>query len=210
MIMQMKMESLSFVDEELDFGFFHVEADAEDAISAQWELVDAFDAVSEDRSDSDAPDSPGAAAVFDDGPVHNLGLRSGVALVGNVDARGSRPNGDPRVSCPVRLPETLELRAGDYVVKASVVGHWRGDDREDDEEDGDEEEESDDDDDVEDDGLDDELVPRHLSGKFGRQRIRKLGKRVCSKMNSSKRSPHLFVKPGCLHGKHGLGLKHSL
>ncbi|KAF8013508.1 hypothetical protein BT93_I1371 [Corymbia citriodora subsp. variegata] len=203
--MEMKMESLSYVDEDLDFGFFHVEAEVEDAISAQWELVNPSDADS-DSSDTDAPDSP---AAFD-GPVYNLTLRNGIARVGDLESLGSSRNGDPpRISCPVRLPETLELRVDDDVVKANVERDWRGDDRGDgDDEDDDEEEEEIQDDD--DDGLDDELVPRHLSGKFGRQRIRKLGKRVCSKMNYSKRSPHLFVKPGCLHGKHGLGLKHSL
>ncbi|XVF01042.1 hypothetical protein REPUB_Repub04eG0053500 [Reevesia pubescens] len=75
-------------------------------------------------------------------------------------------------------------------------------DQEDDEEDVD-----DNDDDVYD--LDDELVPRGLTGKFGRQRMRKLGKRAFAKMHTSKKSPFLYVKPGCVHGKHGLGLKHS-
>ncbi|KAB2088066.1 hypothetical protein ES319_A04G149500v1 [Gossypium barbadense] len=71
---------------------------------------------------------------------------------------------------------------------------------------------SDDQDDVDDDygcDLDDELVPKALSGKFGRQRMRKLGKRAFAKMNTSKKSPYLYVRPGCVHGKHGLGLKHS-
>ncbi|KAK8665271.1 hypothetical protein V6N13_005442 [Hibiscus sabdariffa] len=67
----------------------------------------------------------------------------------------------------------------------------------------------DDDDGDGDDDLDDELIPRGLSGKLGRQRMRKLGKRGFAKMNNSKRSPFLYVKPGCVHGKHGLGLKHS-
>jgi hypothetical protein len=69
--------------------------------------------------------------------------------------------------------------------------------------------EEEDDDDEEDDGygLNDELVPWNVSGKLGRQRIRKLGKRVFPKMSNSKRSPFLHVKPGCVHGKHGLGLK---
>ncbi|GKV24132.1 hypothetical protein SLEP1_g33782 [Rubroshorea leprosula] len=58
-------------------------------------------------------------------------------------------------------------------------------------------------------GLDDELVPWAVSGKFVRQRMRKLGKRACAKMHTSKRSPHLYVKPGCVRGKHGLGLKHN-
>ncbi|KAJ7967266.1 nuclear polyadenylated RNA-binding protein 3-like [Quillaja saponaria] len=58
--------------------------------------------------------------------------------------------------------------------------------------------------------LDDELVPWSVSTKLGRQRMRKLGKRACPKMNSSKRSPYLFVRPGCVRGKHGLGLKHKI
>ncbi|XP_054787532.1 uncharacterized protein LOC129293544 [Prosopis cineraria] len=57
--------------------------------------------------------------------------------------------------------------------------------------------------------LDDELVPWSVNAKFGRQRMRKLGKRAFSKMNNSKRSPYLFVRPGCVRGKHGLGLKHN-
>ncbi|GMN55750.1 hypothetical protein TIFTF001_024876 [Ficus carica] len=59
-------------------------------------------------------------------------------------------------------------------------------------------------------GLDDELVPWSVGGKFGRQRMRKLGKRGFPKMYNSKRSPYLFMRPGVVRGKHGLGLKHSL
>ncbi|KAJ6671424.1 VID27-LIKE PROTEIN [Salix viminalis] len=72
-------------------------------------------------------------------------------------------------------------------------------------EDVDDEEEDDDDDDGY--GLNGELVPWNVSGKLGRQRMRKLGKRIFPKMSSSKRSPFLHVKPGCVNGKHGLGLK---
>ncbi|XP_038693726.1 uncharacterized protein LOC119991445 [Tripterygium wilfordii] len=56
---------------------------------------------------------------------------------------------------------------------------------------------------------DDELVPEQVSGKLGRQRMRKIGKRVFARITSSKLSPHGYVKPGCVYGKHGLGLKHS-
>ncbi|XP_050365389.1 uncharacterized protein LOC126783893 [Argentina anserina] len=57
-------------------------------------------------------------------------------------------------------------------------------------------------------GLDDELVPWSVSEKLGRERMRKLGKRTFAKMQSSKRSSLLVVRPGCVRGKHGLGLKH--
>ena len=56
-------------------------------------------------------------------------------------------------------------------------------------------------------GLDDELVPWNVSGRLERQRMRKLGKRVFAKMSHSKRNPYRFVKPGCVHGKHGHGIK---
>ena len=72
----------------------------------------------------------------------------------------------------------------------------------------DDDESEDDDEDDGDDYLDDELVPWDIGNKLGRQRMRKLGKRVSSKMNNSKRSPILFVRPGCVRGKHGMGLKH--
>ncbi|OAY37267.1 pre-mRNA-splicing factor cwc22 [Manihot esculenta] len=73
--------------------------------------------------------------------------------------------------------------------------------------DADKEEDDDDDDDEDGYGLDDELVPWHVTGKLGRQRMRKLGKRVFAKMVNSKRNPYLHVKPGCVRGKHGLGIK---
>ncbi|XP_010098284.2 uncharacterized protein LOC21406291 [Morus notabilis] len=54
------------------------------------------------------------------------------------------------------------------------------------------------------------LVPWSVNGKFGRQRMRKLGKRgFTKKMSNSKKSPYLFVRPGAVRGKHCLGFKHS-
>lgn len=73
----------------------------------------------------------------------------------------------------------------------------------------DDEEENDRDEDDGEDDFDDELVPWDVSGKFGRQRMRKLGKRAFPKMYNSKRSPYLFVRPGCVRGKHGMGMKHN-
>ncbi|KAK9056712.1 hypothetical protein SSX86_024074 [Deinandra increscens subsp. villosa] len=76
------------------------------------------------------------------------------------------------------------------------------------EEDEDQSEEDDaDDDDLD---LDDELVPKWLNNKFERQRMRKLGKRAYPKMKKSKRVANMYNKPGCVHGKHGLGMKHNL
>ncbi|KAL2460091.1 Uncharacterized protein Adt_43511 [Abeliophyllum distichum] len=65
-----------------------------------------------------------------------------------------------------------------------------------------EEEVDDEDDDDEDDedgfGLDDELVPWMLKDRFGRQRIRKMGKRGGSRVNKSKRGPYFYNRPGCV------------
>lgn len=58
--------------------------------------------------------------------------------------------------------------------------------------------------------LDDELVPYSAKMKLGRERMRKLGKRSCSKLVKSKRLTYNDNKAGCVRGKHGLGLKHSL
>lgn len=71
--------------------------------------------------------------------------------------------------------------------------------------DDDDEEESDDDDGDYD--VDDELVPWGVKDKFVRQRIRKLGKRSFAKLTKSKRSSLIYTRPGCVRGKHGLGLK---
>ncbi|KAK7257977.1 hypothetical protein RIF29_32337 [Crotalaria pallida] len=88
----------------------------------------------------------------------------------------------------------------DDVADVEVKDHHHEDENEDDDHD---------DDDDDDDGLDDELVPWNVSDKLGRQRMRKLGKRAFPRMHNSKRSPILFVTPGCVRGKHGLGLKHN-
>lgn len=59
--------------------------------------------------------------------------------------------------------------------------------------------------------LDEELVPRSVCKKLGRQRMRKLGKRAIAKVLTSKTktmsSPYSHLKPGCIRGKNGLGLK---
>ncbi|CAN4112429.1 unnamed protein product [Withania somnifera] len=90
-------------------------------------------------------------------------------------------------------------------IGALVVCNVGYDYHNDDQEEEDEEEEDED----EDFDFDDGLVPNWLSDKFGRQRIRKLGKRAGSRMNKSKRGPCIFNRPGCVRGKHGFGVQHS-
>ncbi|CAL9228002.1 unnamed protein product [Arabidopsis halleri] len=56
--------------------------------------------------------------------------------------------------------------------------------------------------------LDEELVPRSVNKKVGRQRMRKVGKRAIAKVYASKKmSPFSHLKPGSVRGKHGLGMK---
>lgn len=62
--------------------------------------------------------------------------------------------------------------------------------------------------DDDDDDMDDELIPWKLKDRFGKQRIRKMGKRGGPKVSKSKRLPHYHNRPGCLYGKHGLGVQH--
>ncbi|EOA17425.1 hypothetical protein CARUB_v10005729mg [Capsella rubella] len=55
--------------------------------------------------------------------------------------------------------------------------------------------------------LDEELVPRSVNKKLGRQRMRKLGKRAIAKAYASKMTPYSHLKYGGVRGKHGLGMK---
>ncbi|KAL7002655.1 hypothetical protein U1Q18_003810 [Sarracenia purpurea var. burkii] len=59
--------------------------------------------------------------------------------------------------------------------------------------------------------LDDDLVPKSVSDRFGRQRLKKLGKRAYPKMNSSRKLPYYYYnRPDCVHGKHALGLNRNI
>ncbi|KAK1352258.1 hypothetical protein POM88_053522 [Heracleum sosnowskyi] len=97
------------------------------------------------------------------------------------------------------LPESMTERIDDYSVSVPV---FRSRD----------EKYCYEDEDVEEDDydLDDELVPYYVNGKLGRERMRKLGKRSCTKSVKTKRLTYNYNKAGCFRGKHGLGLKHSL
>ncbi|XP_010432390.1 PREDICTED: prostatic spermine-binding protein-like [Camelina sativa] len=56
--------------------------------------------------------------------------------------------------------------------------------------------------------LEEELIPRSVNKKIGRQRMRKLGKRAIAKVYASKMTPYSHLKKyGCVRGKHGLGMK---
>ncbi|KAL1324211.1 hypothetical protein HN51_034379 [Arachis hypogaea] len=151
----------------------------EDTLS-QWELVDLFDVEEEWGEQCDDGN------IVDDG--FNYADSSPI----------SYPNVDPIEGI------------GNFIPRRDVVDHDHGhrDNNDDDEE---VECVDDEDDDDDDDGydLDDELVPWNVGNRFERQRMRKLGKRACSKMNNSKRNPYLYTRPGCVRGKHGLGLKHT-
>ncbi|QCD88591.1 uncharacterized protein LOC114168593 [Vigna unguiculata] len=150
----------------------------------QWELVDVVDAEEEfDEFDSsDSSDScPNRAPIEE---IRHILLRESLH--------------DHVIDGESQVESGLDVRHYDYHQRH--FPHRDVDDGDDDDED-----ENDDDDEY---GLDDELVPWTVSNKFGRQRMRKLGKRAFSKMHSSKKSPYLFVRPGCVRGKHGLGLKH--
>ncbi|KAK4761319.1 hypothetical protein SAY87_006212 [Trapa incisa] len=199
--MAMKLVELFLAGEEDEFGFDLLPVEAEDLALSQWELVDPSDANS-DGSDpvTDVEPSSGITNVLPTIFV-SASSASGSPFPDITDQRFDR-TGDPTPSIHRLMLEILEYRE-------RLRSHGSSDDAEDSS--GVSRENENENDDVEeDDGLDDELVPRNLSGKLGRQRMRKLGKRACSKMNTSKRSPYLYVKPGCLYGKHGLGLKHSV
>ncbi|KAM7475058.1 hypothetical protein LguiB_022301 [Lonicera macranthoides] len=91
------------------------------------------------------------------------------------------------------------------VVVESISNDYYEEEYEDEDGDGDDEEEEEEECD-----LDDELVPKWVNDRFGRQRMRKFGKKAYPKINKSKKSAYYYHRPGLLHGKHGLGLKHSL
>jgi len=104
---------------------------------------------------------------------------------------------DPVVPMPELLPAVLSVQA--ELVRPQLGYDYSEEDY------GDEDDEEEDDYD-----LDDELVPKWVNDRFGRQRMRKFGKKAYPKINKSKRSAYYYHRPGCVHGKHGLGLKHSL
>ncbi|KAK2665407.1 hypothetical protein Ddye_003981 [Dipteronia dyeriana] len=156
-----------------------------------WELINRSDADDDDDFDIDIDSFVS---------LHHSSLSSSIAVPPQTN---QTQEGDTHF-------DTTTILDQDQQRHVAYLGYQYRDDEDDDDDD-------EEDDDMYDDGggggdgydLDDELVPRSVSGKLGRQRMRKLGKRGFARMFSSKRSPFLYTKPGCVHGKHGLGLKHS-
>ncbi|XP_062076858.1 uncharacterized protein LOC133781798 [Humulus lupulus] len=184
-----------FVTEE-EFELLEMEEDVEDLELSVWEFVD----LEEDDNDDD--DDDGENEIEDNG--FGSGCESSPLEDHSIEARG------------VHILHRFGDGGYGYV---NDHGHHEGSNEKNgdhdvfDENEGENEEYEDENEDDEDGsyGLNDELVPWSVSDKFGgRERMRKLGKRGFPKMFNSKKSPYLFVRPGVVRGKHGLGLKHSL
>ncbi|KAL6494801.1 hypothetical protein OROGR_031601 [Orobanche gracilis] len=92
------------------------------------------------------------------------------------------------VSPPMTLPVEMTLNYHAYQPDGDIYDGDVHDANNDDDGDGD---------------YDDELMPWRLKDKFGKHRIKKLGKRGGPKLNKSKRMPFNYNRPGCLYGKHG-------
>ncbi|PRQ23945.1 hypothetical protein RchiOBHm_Chr6g0266971 [Rosa chinensis] len=169
-----------------DFEFLHFEDSDQDSL---WEFIDLSD------SDDNHP-HPNSNSNSDSEPPHPS---EPIGPVTSLDSPIASPVADP-IRARTRRRQTRLVRLLDLPFQTPLnFDDRRGHD--DDDVGGDEE----DDDGY---GLDDELVPWSVSDRFGRERMRKLGKRTFPKMQNSKRSPYLVVRPGCVRGKHGLGLKH--
>ncbi|KAM1030610.1 hypothetical protein ACFX13_035213 [Malus domestica] len=194
-----KLSSANSMDEQ--FEFLEIE-DGEELLGlTHWEFIDASDADSEQnhhhhhRSDSEQTDKDEEANRFDR------------LIIGPASFSPSVP---PPVADPIpahRHRRPRLVRFVDVGLNLKLHSDW-DDSGNEDEGHGEEEEEEEEEEDDDGYGLDDELVPLSVSDKLGRQRMRKLGKRMLPKMNKSKRSPYMVARAGCIRGKHGLGLKH--
>ncbi|KAL3383035.1 hypothetical protein AABB24_002499, partial [Solanum stoloniferum] len=168
------------------------EIDAHDLFDelSSWEFVNPSDDEQEDSySFTDQTDDDVELMLKEDDPCE-IGSPSS-----DISMKSEAESGSPS---PVQTIDAL--------VVCPVGFNHHDTSRDDDQEEDDEEEEEEEEEDYDYD-LDDELVPNWLSDKLGRQRIRKLGKRACSKMNKSRKAPYVFNRPGCVHGKHGFGMR---
>ncbi|KVH88979.1 nuclear polyadenylated RNA-binding protein 3-like [Cynara cardunculus var. scolymus] len=184
-------------------AFESIEFDVSDSDS--WEVIDPSDSDDGNFSYGDVTsDSDEVGADVGDRLQHPYGSPlSDISMQSLVDEISHH--------CQ-ELKDACEIDHNHQVIHDKAIvkddGMIDGEDDPYDEDDGEEDEDDDDDDDDSD--LDDELVPKWVNNKFERQRMRKLGKRDYPKMKRSKRIAYQYNRPGCVHGKHGLGLKHNL
>ncbi|MFS7940935.1 hypothetical protein Hanom_Chr05g00470181 [Helianthus anomalus] len=177
-------------------AFESVDVDFSDSDSDSWQVIDASDSddgnfsygdvtTTDDEDDDVVPDVDDLLQHPFGSPLSDASMQSAVEEIAH------------------RLQEVKHVYEIDHIHQ--IIDDGGLIDGEDDPEDADES-----DDNADEDDLDDELVPKWLNNKFERQRMRKLGKRAYPKMKKSKRLAYMYNKPGCVHGKHGLGMKHNL
>ncbi|KAL0334689.1 UNVERIFIED_CONTAM: hypothetical protein Sradi_4680800 [Sesamum radiatum] len=136
------------------------------------------------------------ASISDDEDIYSFDGDDGISE--GDDATEEEPESKPSLSVSPPMTFPVEMTSN------HVYHEGREGSDDDDDDSGD-----DDARDVYHDDVDDELVPWKLKDRFGKQRIRKMGKRGGPKPNKSKRQPYYHNRPGCLYGKHGFGVQHS-
>ncbi|KAI3753336.1 hypothetical protein L2E82_25387 [Cichorium intybus] len=175
--------------------------------SDSWEVVDPSDSEDENFSYGDVTsDDDEVVSDIDDLLQHPYGSPSRDISLQSLADEITHHCEEPKDA--YEIDHRRQVLADDAVVKDDGLIDGAHDPYKEDVDQSEEEEEYDNDDDDSD--LDDELVPKWLNNKFERQRMRKLGKRAYPKMKKSKRVAYQYNRPGCVHGKHGLGLKHNL
>ncbi|KAM0072889.1 hypothetical protein Hdeb2414_s0001g00041311 [Helianthus debilis subsp. tardiflorus] len=199
-------------------AFESIDADVDVSDSDSWQVVDPSDSDEENFSYGDVTttgDDVGDEEVASDvddlvrqpygSPSSDISMQSLVDEISYhyqevrdaYEIENSRHNQEVKNAC--EIDDSHRTVDDDAVVKDGGLIYGEDDPYE-----------EDDDVDDDDEDLDDELVPKWLNNKFERQRMRKLGKRAYPKMKKSKRLANQYNKPGCVHGKHGLGMKHNL
>lgn len=151
-----------------------------------WELVNAAQSDDEDlySYDSDGVIS-GSDGVTDDEPESNPDREE------DVDADAVISIQALSVSPPTAFPVELTFN---YAVRDCAEGY-------DDDVLRDVDDDDEDDDNQYDYDVDDELVPWKLKDRFGKQRIKKMGKKAGPKLKKAKQLPYYNNRPGCPYEK---------
>ncbi|CAA0807656.1 Unknown protein [Striga hermonthica] len=174
----------------------------DDVDLSTWELVSASQSDDEDLYSFDGDDVAGEGDGDGDGDGDDVIVAEGVEAEPDLDPIRS----EHVLVTPCDVVAVQSLSASPPMtlpVEMTLYDHaCLGDG------DGDVNDEDDDDDGYD---YDDELVPWQLKGRFGKERLRKLGKRGGPNPNKSKtkRMAFSYKRPGCLYGKHGFGVQHS-